>query len=236
MISKITQHDLDLHLAFLRGEPEGVRLVGATGKIEIDADLSRANLSGANLSGADLSGANLSGADLIDADLSGANLSDADLSDADLSRADLRGADLIDADLRGADLRGADLRGAKNTEYAEAITSIIPAGTITVYKKCQCLSVGRYVLVTLEIPADAKRSNSNSTGRKCRAEYAILRGVEGIGWEYTGDSVTSIFDDDFVYPAIGERITPDGFDENRWEECSKGIHFFITRFEAEHYS
>jgi hypothetical protein len=27
----------------------------------------------------------------------------------------------------------------------------------------------------------------------------------------------------------------DAFDENRWNECSHGIHFFITRKEAEDY-
>ncbi len=62
---------LELHVKWLRNEPDGVR----------------ADLSGANLSGADLSRANLSGANLSRANLSGANLSGADLSWADLSRA-----------------------------------------------------------------------------------------------------------------------------------------------------
>lgn len=51
MISKITQNDLDLHTAFLRGESGGIRLVSAVGKIEIDADLIGANLSRADLIG-----------------------------------------------------------------------------------------------------------------------------------------------------------------------------------------
>jgi len=34
---------------------------------------------------------------------------------------------------------------------------------------------------------------------------------------------------------VGKLTIPDGFDENRWEECSHGIHFFITRSEAEAY-
>ena len=216
MISTIAQNDLDLHRQWLSGLPTGKRLVSAVGKIIIEASLIRANLIRANLSGADLSGASLSGANL-----SGANLSEADLSGADLS-----GADLIRADLSGA-----NLSEAKNTEHAEAITSILPAGTLTVYKKARAQGGG--VLLTLEIPAEARRSNS--TGRKCRAEYAILRGIEGLGWEYDGSPITSQHDSDFVYPAIGERITPDGWDENRWEECSQGIHFFITRYEAERY-
>ena len=32
-----------------------------------------------------------------------------------------------------------------------------------------------------------------------------------------------------------EIIKPDSWDNNRWDECSNGIHFFITRLEAENY-
>ncbi len=206
MITEITQNDLDLHAKYLRGEAGGVKLVTAVGKVTISANLREANLRGADLS-------------------------EADLSEADLRGANLRGANLIRADLIGADLRGANLSEAKNIEYAEAITSILPSGTLLVYK--QACSNGRRVLLTLEIPADAKRSNA--TGRKCRAEYAILRGIEGIGWEYDGKRVKSIYSSNFIYPAIGERITPDKWDDDRWSECSSGIHFFITRYEAEHY-
>ena len=207
MISTITQNDLDLHAEWVKDNTKGQRLVSAIGKITVDADLR-----GADLSGADLSEADLSGADLRYANLSRANLSE--------------------ADLRGAKLSGAKLSGAKEVPpYAFAVTNILPAGDLIVYKKADC-GAGE-VILTLEIPAAAKRSNA--TGRKCRAEYAILRGVDGIGWEYDGSSVTSKYDRAFVYPAIGETITPDGFDDDRWNECSSGVHFFITRYEAENY-
>jgi hypothetical protein len=62
-----------------------------------------------------------------------------------------------------------------------------------------------------------------------------LRGIDGIGWEYDGSPVTSKHNPAFAYPAIGETITPDGFDDDRWNECSNGVHFFITRYEAENY-
>ena len=241
LLKTITQNDLDLHAKWLRNEHDGVRLVTNTGRIELvcslfranlsSADLSSADLSAANLSCANLSGAALSGADLSGADLFRANLSGADLSDANLFRANLSDANLSGANLFRANLSGANLFCAKNAELAEAITSILPAGTLTVYKKAKCRSLN--VLLTLEIPAEAKRSNAS--GRKCRAEYAILRAIEGIGFEYTDGQITSTYDSGFVYPAIGESITPNGWDDNRWNECSKGIHFFITRYEAEHY-
>jgi hypothetical protein len=33
----------------------------------------------------------------------------------------------------------------------------------------------------------------------------------------------------------GEVVTPDGFDEDRWNTCGRGIHFYLTRIEAENH-
>lgn len=157
------------------------------------------------------------------ADLRGANLYCADLRGADLYGADLRGADLRGANLRGANLYGAnlygaDLYGAKNIpSLVAAQTLIVPAGDLIVWKK---LKGG--VLCKLRIPADAKRLNG--TGRKCRAEFAEVLEGEGV----------SLYDNDFKYK-VGEIVRSDSFDEDRWNECSNGIHFFLTREEAEAY-
>ena len=35
---------------------------------------------------------------------------------------------------------------------------------------------------------------------------------------------------------VGETVSVSDFDENRWNECSTGIHFFITRDEAVRYN
>ncbi|MCA0276301.1 MAG: pentapeptide repeat-containing protein [Proteobacteria bacterium] len=213
------------------------------------ADLSRANLYGADLSGADLSRADLSRADLYGADFSGADLSRADLSRADLSRANLSGADLSRADLygadfsgadlsranfsgadlsradlsganfSGADLSGADLSGAKSADLVIARTRILPEGDIIGWKKCQ-----GDVIAKLLIPAAAKRSHA--FGRKCRAEYVDCLELFG------ADKGISLHDGKTEY-AAGQRVTPDAFDENWQSECSSGIHFYITRAEAE---
>jgi hypothetical protein len=185
------------------------------------ANLSGAYLSGANLSGADLSGANLSRADLSGADLSGADLYGADLSRADLYGADLSGADLYGADLSRADLSGADLSGAKNAEAAVARTRILPEGSLIGWKACR-----DNVLVKLRIPEEAKRSHA--FGRKCRAEWVEV--LEVIG----ADVGVSQHDRKVTYRA-GEIVRPDSFDDNWQDECSNGIHFFITRAEAEAY-
>ena len=140
-------------------------------------------------------------------------------------RAYLAGADLGDAYLRGADLRGANLAGVKDADKIQDIlishTSICPEGTIIGWKKCH-----NNVIVKLEIPAEAKRSNA--TGRKCRAEYAKVL-------EVIGASVGISKHDNKTEYREGEIIKPDAWGDNRWDECSNGIHFFITRLEAENY-
>ena len=199
------------------------------------SDLSEADLSEADLSEADLCGANLCGANLREADLRGSDLSGADLRGADLSGTDLYGANLCGADLRGsdlseADLSGADLSEAKNAELAQAYTYIVPEGSIIGWKLCR-----DNILVKLRIPEEAKRSNA--TGRKCRAEYADV--LEMINLDDKQKQITeavSLYDDTFKY-VVGERVVPkEPWDDDRWEECASGIHFYITRIEAENHA
>ena len=183
----------------------------------IKETLLEAKKSGANLSGADLSGADLSRADLSRADLSRAYLSGANLSGANLSRADLSGAYLSRADLSRA-----DLSGAVEADLVIAKTRICPDGDLIGWKKCN-----NDVIVKLLIPKEAKRNNA--FGRKCRAEYAQVLEVIGAEIAYSSHSHS------FTYKA-GDTVKPtEPFDENFQEECSTGIHFFITRIEAEKY-
>ena len=171
-------------------------------------------------------GADLRGADLHGADLRGANLRGADLYGANLYRANLYGANLCDANLRGAnlcraDLREADLRGAKYTTELD-YTKIVPeVGAFIGWKKCLY-----DVIVKVKIPASAKRSNA--TGRKCRAE--AVKVLEVIG----ADEGVSSYDRSFVYRK-GETIRCHKWETDRFVECGGGIHFFITRHEAENY-
>lgn len=179
---------------------------------------------GARLSGAKLSGANLQGLCLSRADLSGADLRGADLREADLSLADLRDVDLSDADLVNADLRGSLLSKAKGLpEWLIESLNIIPAGEVTGWKKAR-----DEVLVRLTIPAHARRSNG--TGRKCRASEALVEEVIGAEVAYSVHSWKL-----FPYRA-GQTVRPEEpFDEDPLNECSSGIHFFLTREEAVYY-
>ena len=147
-----------------------------------------------------------------------ANLSGAYLRGANLSGAYLSGANLSGANLSGANLSDANLSDAKGAELAIARTRILPEGDLIGWKKCRT-----GVIVKLRIPADAKRSHA--FGRKCRAEFADV--LEVIG----ADVGVSLHDRTTAYRA-GERVTPSSFDDNWQDECSSGVHFYITKEEA----
>ena len=213
------------------------------------ADLRSADLKGAYLKGAYLKGANLSGADLRSADLRSANLWDADLRCANLSGANLGCADLRDADLRdvnlrdvnlgcvdlsGADLKGADLSGAnlwdadlscvKNIFFPMACPE---KGSFIAFKKAGCY------IIELFIPSNAKRCSA--TSRKCRCSKAKVISITTLSGDKTNiTEVHSNYDPNFIYK-LGEYVEVKDFDDNRWNECSTGIYFFITRQEAVNY-
>lgn len=102
-------------------------------------------------------------------------------------------------------------------------TRIVPDGEFIAYK-----SLRENLVATLLIPADAKRSNA--TGRKCRASKAKVLKIETLDGKKR-KSGTSWRDSSFVY-RVGETIEPDDFDDDRWNVCSHGIHFYMTREEC----
>ena len=144
-----------------------------------------------------------------------------------LGGAYLRGAYLGDADLSGAYLRGADLsgaylRGAKNIPF---IPFACPSdGAFVGWKKV------KNCLVKLEIPEDARRYSA--TTNKCRCDKAKVLDIFHLERQESVDSVTNDNYNPSVIYKVGEMVYPDSFDEDRWNECSNGIHFFINKQEA----
>src|SRR5574344_2792939 len=169
----------------------------------------------------------LRNADLSRLDLRRLDLRDANLDGADLTGADLRNAKLDGANLRGADLTGADLRNAK-------LDGVNVCGSVGFY--LQCPETGAFIgwkrvgkhIIKLQITEMALRSSA--TGRKCRCSEALVLAIDD-------GALQEVINYNFsrtVYK-VGEVVRPDRFDACRWEECANGIHFFITRKEAEEY-
>ena len=229
---RITQEELnkilELHQKWLDDDPDGVRADLSYADLTL-ADLSGVDLKGADLSYADLTLADLSGVDLKGADLSYADLRYTNLSSADLRFADLRDADLFGADLRDANLRGADLENVKTNENTSFFALQCPEeGSFIGYKKAD----GK--IVVLQITEDAKRSSG--TSRKCRCSKAKVLRIEDIEGNILNiESVESDYDESFIYTVEGIVEVKD-FDNDRWNECSTGIHFFMTKQEAVNYN
>lgn len=194
------------------------------------ADLTNVDLSYTNLYGANLHKANLRCARLSGAYLSKINLRDAKLCNADLHYADLSFARLLDTELKGANVYDTNfshvnLTSAKNISFVPYVCP--DTGSFIGYKKA-----GR-MIVKLEIPEDAKRLSA--TSRKCRCNKAKVLGIYDYERNLLEDKeVASDRDKNFIY-RVGEIVEVENFDENRWNECSTGIHFFINFEEAVRY-
>jgi hypothetical protein len=208
----------DLQGVDLRGaDLRGVFLQGANLR---GADLRGAYLQGAYLQGAYLQGVFLQGADLQGADLQGVDLERAFLQGAYLRGADLQGVFLQGANLRGTDLRGVDLRGADLPDFQ------IPEGYLIVWKQGL-----RNTLIKLAIPIEAKRT-ANLKNRKCRAEFADVLEIFDQNDNNIQETKNWNIDYELIYK-VGERIYPDKYDDDIRLDCTSGIHFFLTKQEAQ---
>lgn len=173
------------------------------------ANLRYANLRHTDLRYADLRCANLCGADLLGADLDGAKLCGANLCGANLCNANLCNADLDCTNLYNA--KGNDIEYRKGRILTESIIG---------YKKCK-----DNIIVTLEIPRGAIVFSIN--GNKCRTNKVKVISIDGADRAYSTYYYMSYY--------VGDEFTIYDFDCEYNGECGEGIHFFMTREEAEKY-
>jgi uncharacterized protein YjbI with pentapeptide repeats len=203
-------------------------LADLTGAKLTGAKLTGANLVKATLTGADLTGADLTGANLFEANLTWANLTGADLTGAKLTRARLTGANLVGADLSKADLTWVNLAGANLTGAILPDFKLTPdTGVFTGWKK-----VSGNVILELEVIGER---NSSLIGRKCRTNKAkVVEAYNRDGSICTEKEFESLHDPNFKY-VVGETVCEPSYDPDIRVECAPGIHFFVTRKEAEGY-
>jgi len=174
----------------------------------------RADLTGVDLTGVDLAHANLAHANLTGAILTGARLVCAILTGVDLTGVDLTCANLTCAILTHANLTGANLPAFQIPQEGELI----------VWKALE-LGIGK-----VRVPAGAKRT-ATPVGRKCRAAslevLAIYeRGTGAALEESPGWRGSQVY-------RVGHTVYPDSYNDDIRVECTHGLHFFLTRKEAE---
>ena len=202
-------------------------------------DFHGANFCGANFCDAsflDFSDANFCGADFHGANFCDANFHGADFHGANFCDADFHGANFRDANFCGANFYDADFYGANN------INEVISFANIANTALCmQCPEEGSFIgfkkavggIVKLRVTESAKRSSA--TTHKCRcseAEVLEIQNRDGTKSEKT--SVSSKYDRNFIY-SVGAIVSVPDFNDDRWNECARGIHFFLSRQEAVNY-
>lgn len=174
------------------------------------------------------------------ANMSYSNIQNALFTDCTFRKTDLRYANMKSAAMRYNDLTGANIEGANLLcavlEHAK-LDGII-CNDETRYFKMHCPEQGAFLgykkcfnnrLVQLLIPADAKRTSATMTS--CRCSKAKVLTIKSFDYQEEFDEAWSLVDENFVYRK-GQWVEVLDFDEDRWNDSTTGIHFWMTRAEA----
>ena len=126
------------------------------------------------------------------------------------------------ADLRGADLRCAYLQGAIGFH----VWACPPSGGFTAWKKG-----GNGEIIKLKIPWWSRRVSPVGC-RKCRAEFAITLSIEKNG---KSEASCENWNNNYPYTYEVGKVqgSPNGYDATLLDDCRPGIHFFLTKKDAE---
>ena len=135
---------------------------------------------------------------------------------------------------RDTSVRTTPLDANTYSELACATRLVPSSGDVIGWKRCQSTIPDDYCfIVKLRIPSDARRSNGFQ--RQCRAEYADVLEITPYGRvaPESGARACSLYDPTLIYE-VGKRVTASGWDTNRFNDCTAGIHFYLTQAEARH--
>ncbi len=155
------------------------------------------------------------------------------LEEAVKDNANLKNANLENAYLKNANLENANLENANlDTEHISKIKhifQIIPEiGQFVAWKKAS----GQ--VIKIQIPAKAKRT-CNLINRKCRAEFVKTLAIQNMDGSKSGiTNVKGDHDNKTIYE-VGKITKADSFNDDMKKDCTHGIHFFISRKEAENW-
>ena len=214
-----------------------------------------AKLTDVSFSNATLTSSSFVNAQIIDTDFEHANLYESIFSGAELSNSTFRYANLSEAKFNRSILLDCNFTGSNlyncNLDNTDSYLSEYKKGKILTesiigYKKCIPCDADRIynfldpdcliqdidiAIVTLEIPRGAIVFSIN--GGKCRTNKAkVIDIVDGNGNKM--QRAKSYMMGNLTY-YIGDEFTIYDFNCEYNVECSAGIHFFMTRKEAEEY-
>ncbi len=178
--------------------------------------------------------------EIVESDFTESILSYADFSNAYIDDSTFYRAGLTFANFEGAIINSgtsfyrAFIEKAKDISCPNLPIACPEEGSFIGFKVgLNSIDHSKAVLIKLEIMEDAKRSSS--TRRKCRADKVKVLDIIDINTKKHETEAISVYRWSFKYK-VGEVIQIDDFNDNRWDECSQGIHFFITKDEALQYA
>jgi hypothetical protein len=191
-------------------------------------DLRWANLEGANLEAVNLHDADLREAVLCKTNLKKANLAEVDLRWAVLHKTNLEGANLDRTNLSGAVLQDMSLQNCRITFRTIGIHPA-PQGTLIAWKKCYTMddkyNIPVPIVIQLQIPHNVPRSCG--TTRKFRSQSVVVMDIPS-----PSHTAYTKYHNIVTWYQEGQSVEADMWDTNQWEECSHGIHWFLTQEEA----
>lgn len=153
-------------------------------------------------------------------------------ADAKMARCEIKESSLCYTNFTGAELYQVDIAPDCISYTTVGLSLACPEeGEFTAYKKV-LLKTDKYGIAKLLVPAKALRSSA--TTRKCRVSEAKVLSITSLDGHTRYKSAQSPHYHAFMYH-VGETVIPDQFNLDRWNECSNGIHCFITRIDAVNY-
>ncbi len=180
------------------------------------SDFSNSNFSNSYFRYSDFSNSYFSNSDFRYSDFSNSYFSNSYFRNSNFRYSNFRYSNFRNSDFRNSDFRNSDFRNSK-FNYR-----ILPEeGKIIGYKKA-----GNEI-IKLEI--DCETAVGGMIGRKCRCKKAKVLEITNNKKEIYSD-----YDNSFIYK-VGEIVEVEDWNDKPYLECEKGIHFFITRQEAEDY-
>lgn len=199
-----------------------------TGKDLSNLDFTLSSFQNTKLYEVDFHNSNVENALFDGCPMRGANFKNANLVTASFRYCDMRNCNIEGANLFGAVLEYADLEGIVSDEDTQWFRLHCPEkGAFLGYKKCV-----NDRMVQLLIPADAKRTSA--TLPSCRCSKAKVLTIKSFDFKKNYEEAWSLVDENFVYRK-GQWVEVKNFNEDRWQDSTTGIHFWMTREEAEAY-
>lgn len=178
-----------------------------------DSDLDRTDFSFAIMTSVNLQFASVS-----------SNFSNAILNYADVRNAHFKKSYFKNAEVNYIVLVGANLENVIDFPY---IPLNIPEGEVIVWKKV------KNFIIKMKLLEDSKRSRA--TSNKCRCDKALVLEIQTLDGKDSGRK--RILNENYsrLMYEVGKVAYSDFWDDNRWRECSNGIHFFLDRQTAVNY-